>query len=79
MQSASKMPEEYTCLIDAVILWPVLSKPCTELRKIPGQHISLARGGELLKIVEISLKTHTRGRRIECQCGPRHCFRLVTT
>ena len=56
MQSASKMPEEYTCLIDAVILWPVLSKPCTELRKIPGQRISLARGEELLKIVEISLK-----------------------
>ena len=56
MQSASKMPEEYTCLIDAVILWPVLSKPCTELRKMPGQRISLARGGELLKIVEISLK-----------------------
>ena len=79
MQSTLKMQEEYTCLIDAVILWPVLSKPCTELRKIPGQRISLARGEELLKIVEISLKTHTRGRRIKCQRGPRHCFRLVTT
>ena len=25
MQSALKMQEEYTCLMDAIILWPVLS------------------------------------------------------